>query len=123
MVPRRPGRGRGARELTGQACRRAAPRLSGTSLAGGGVRAPEDAFREGGGYGPGMTESEKADALLDRIRRARDWAAAEEAKLKAVGEQVGSADDLAYAVNYVAYGAVREVLDEILQPGVHASGE
>ncbi|MGH2577692.1 MAG: hypothetical protein ACRDP3_20400 [Streptomyces sp.] len=70
-----------------------------------------------------MTDDEKADALLDRIRRARDWAAGEEAKLKEVGEHVSSNDDLAYAVNYVAYGAVREVLDEILQPGIHSTGD
>lgn len=92
-------------------------------LGGAGRRCRRGALWEGGGYGPGMSESEKADALLDRIRLARDWAAAEEAKLKEVGEQVGSADDLAYAVNYVAYGAVREVLDEILQPGIHSAAE
>lgn len=66
-----------------------------------------------------MTEPVDGQELLERIRRARDWAKAEEKKFKEVGEEVGSTEDLAFAVNYVAYGAVREVLDEILEPGTH----
>ncbi|GAB2827551.1 hypothetical protein ACWGJ2_32420 [Streptomyces sp. NPDC054796] len=70
-----------------------------------------------------MTDIVDGQELLERIRRARDWAAKEEAKFKEVGEEVGSTEDLAFAVNYVAYGAVREVLDEVLQPGVHDRNE
>ncbi|NJQ01708.1 hypothetical protein [Streptomyces zingiberis] len=66
-----------------------------------------------------MSEVVDADELLRRIRAARDWAAEQEAGSREQAEDGGDAGALAASLNYAAFSAVREVLDEIIEPGGH----
>ncbi|MFH0241012.1 hypothetical protein ACGRHY_00900 [Streptomyces sp. HK10] len=71
-----------------------------------------------------MTDVVDADELLRRIRVARDWAADREAGagggLPGPGE---SADPTAAGIDRVVFSVVREVLDEIINPGTHSRRE
>jgi hypothetical protein len=67
-----------------------------------------------------MSDVVDADELLRRIRVARDWAAEREA---GTGEPIGtgeSTDPLTAGVDRVVFSVVREVLDEIINPGTHS---
>ncbi|WP_128374476.1 3-deoxy-D-manno-octulosonic acid transferase [Streptomyces cavernae] len=63
-----------------------------------------------------------SDELLRRIQRARAWAAREEERWRDRSEKPQS-DDVGGGteahVNAVAYSAVRQVLDEVIEPGSH----
>ncbi len=58
-----------------------------------------------------------ADELLERIRRARDWAMAE--RDRCLGQDGSEAEQVVSTAEGVAFRAVAEVLDEILTPGKH----
>lgn len=70
-----------------------------------------------------MTDVVDADELLRRIRAARDWAAEREAAAgERAGDGAGSAGGgggRAADVDLAVFSAVREVLDEIIDPGAH----
>jgi hypothetical protein len=57
-----------------------------------------------------------ANELMERIRRARNWAQQLE-ELGFKGDSDTPTENLARAVNGAAFKAVRMVLDEILEPG------
>lgn len=60
-----------------------------------------------------MTDGVDTHELLERIRRARDWAASESERAPSDGRS--SADGRTFHL-------VRQVLDEILEPGKHSNG-
>lgn len=63
-----------------------------------------------------------SDELLRRIQRARAWAAREEERWRN-RSQKPQEDDVSAAseagVRAAAYSAVRQVLDEVVEPGSH----
>lgn len=63
-----------------------------------------------------------SDELLRRIQRARAWAAREEERWRNRSEESRN-DDVDGAseaqVRATAYSAVRQVLDEVIEPGSH----
>ncbi|WP_410534891.1 hypothetical protein [Streptomyces sp. KL2] len=67
-----------------------------------------------------MTDVVDADELLRRIRVARDWAAEREAGTGGLSGTEGSAGTPAADVDRVVFSVVREVLDEIINPGTHS---
>ncbi|MCI0383084.1 hypothetical protein [Streptomyces sp. CNQ085] len=70
-----------------------------------------------------MTDVVDADELLRRIRVARDWAAEREAGTAGGGYPSGAdagSGPPADGIDRVVFSAVREVLDEIINPGTHS---
>ncbi|GAA3624659.1 hypothetical protein ACLIYM_12790 [Streptomyces fenghuangensis] len=67
-----------------------------------------------------MTDVVDADELLRRIRVARDWAAEREAEAGSLPGTGEGADPTAAGVDRVVFSVVREVLDEIINPGTHS---
>ncbi|WP_101254804.1 hypothetical protein [Streptomyces barkulensis] len=67
-----------------------------------------------------MTDVVDADELLRRIRVARDWAAEREAGTGGLSGAGEGADPTAAGIDRVAFSVVREVLDEIINPGTHS---
>ncbi|SDJ39779.1 hypothetical protein [Streptomyces indicus] len=69
-----------------------------------------------------MTDIVDSDELLRRILRARDWAARQEQSWREHGKDLQRADpddELTAQVYGCAFQAVRNVLDEIIEPGSH----
>jgi len=66
-----------------------------------------------------MTDGVDALELLERIRRARDWAADQRDRALLVGEEPGEGqfEALPAAIDGAVFRAVVQVLDEILEPG------
>lgn len=67
-----------------------------------------------------MADGIDAQELVERIRRARDWAAEEQRRMELQVADPDSADRLIASFEVVSLSAVRGVLDEILEPGVHS---
>ncbi|WP_031510034.1 hypothetical protein [Streptomyces megasporus] len=66
-----------------------------------------------------MTDVVDADELLRRIRVARDRAAEREAEFGERAETGSGTEATTAGINRVAFAAVREALDEIINPGAH----
>lgn len=74
------------------------------------------------GYPYTMIDVVDSDEILRRIQRARAWAKQKEETWKARSDDLRQSDPGGSRdadVRAFAYEAVREVLDEILTPGVH----
>ncbi|CAM5405689.1 hypothetical protein SALBM135S_01358 [Streptomyces alboniger] len=74
-----------------------------------------------------MTQPVDADELLTRIRGARNWASSEADRIFALAETLRSdgqeAEALGASIEARAFRSVGTVLDEVLHPGSHTTGD